>query len=560
MAGLNTTDLEKRQHPEYKAYAEHYALLAASYLGGQDYLDNAEEYIVQHPFEEDSMYEVRVKLAYYLNYCKRVVESYTNFIYKEGPRRSEDTQLSIWFDNVDGKGTSMNDFMKSVSSLSSVFGFVDILLDAPKKEKDAYTVADVSEGELLPYLSLYTPLEAIDWSTDYLGRFNWVLYKYRFYEDSDVTVARTTSKPYRVLYMDPKQWLRWSMQDETFKENGTNEIGCVPVVRCRNRMDSGTAGISLIGDIAYVNRAIFNWCSLLTEQIQRQTFSQLVIPDNGDFFNSELSGLDGDNIDPTTGEVKTNLFKRIGTSWAFTFPAESGQPPQYISPDNQQIDAIWQTICNHITEIFRMVGLSASESSDAGKGNGGSKQRQYLSVEAALSFKAGALEDAENRIIKNYCRQQGIEWQPAFATVYPRTFDVLGLLEELESSLALATACGSATLNTYVMKKLTGRLTKEAPPEIRAAIESEIDANAGSFVLETTKKLLKINGDMTVEDLTQAVSAELVAGGQVPLGDGAPSVEDKNTPPGESVKGAAARKEAGVKMQGAKGQGEGLVE
>ena len=142
MAGLNTADLEKRKHPDYEAYSNHYSLLLASYLGGQDYLNNAEEYIVQHPFEEDTMYETRVKLAYYLNYCRRVVETYTNFVFKETPKRTEDPRIKAWLQNVDGKGSDMDTFMKGVSSLSSVFGFVDVMLDAPQKTKATYTVAD----------------------------------------------------------------------------------------------------------------------------------------------------------------------------------------------------------------------------------------------------------------------------------------------------------------------------------------------------------------------------------------------------------------------------------
>ena len=542
MAGLNTADLEKRKHPDYEAYSNHYSLLLASYLGGQDYLNNAEEYIVQHPFEEDTMYETRVKLAYYLNYCRRVVETYTNFVFKETPKRTEDPRIKAWLQNVDGKGSDMDTFMKGVSSLSSVFGFVDVMLDAPQKTKATYTVADINDGELLPYLTLYTPLEAVDWSTDALGRFNWALYKYKFYEDSDASVQRSSSNAFRVFYIDPKSWMRWSMQDKNFSEKGSNEFGLVPAVRVRNRLDSGSIGISLINDIAYVNRAIFNWCSLLTEQIQRQTFSQLVIPDDGDFYAPEMAGMDGENIDPTTGEVRTSLFRKLGTSWAFTFPASAGQPPQYISPDNQQISAIWDTICNHITEIFRMVGLTASEASDTG-GKQPTKQRQFLSVEAALQFKAASLQDAENRLIKFYCLQQGMTWEESFATVYPTDFDILGFLEELEANLSLATSAGSKTLNTFLMKKMVDRITKAAPPDVKATIISEIEANDGAFIVETSKKMVKVLGDLTVESLGEPSTA-------TPLGDAAPSLEDKNTPPGEGKAAARTRKKAGITNQG----------
>ena len=553
MATLNTDDMAKRRHPDYSAYEEHYKLLLASYLGGQDYIDNASSYIVQHPFEDSSLYTVRTQLAYYLNYCRRVVEAYTNFIFNASVRRSEDPKFTNWFKNVDGKGTTIDSFMRGVSSLSSVFGFVDVLLDAPQKDdRPAYTLADVQNGELNPYLYIYTPLEAIDWSVDQHGGFNWVLYRYQFYEDSDVSVKRSSSTPYRVFYIDNERWMRWSQQDLKFKENGTNEFQYVPVVRCRNRVDSGTAGISLIADIAYVNRAIFNWCSLLTEQIQRQTFSQLAIPDDGTFYDAERSIADPDTFDTISGDYNTNLYLKLGTSWAFTFPASSGQPPQYISPNNQQIAEIWTIIRNHIDEIHNMVGLSSLASNDPGNGNK-SKQQDFLPVETALKFKAQTLEDAENRILKNFCIQQGITWDDSFASKYPDSFDVLGLLEELEASMRLAVSLGSETLSTFLLKKLASRVTKDATTEERSSINSELDSNAGKFVYETSKTLYVVSPDFTAEPLIEPAAS--VAAGAGGLGEAAPSLEEKQQQGGKSPAQSKVDKKAGITNQGSNAGG-----
>ena len=63
--------------------------------------------------------------------------------------------------------------------------------------------------------------------------------------------------------------------------------------------------------------------SNIDEMIERQTFSQLICPDDG-----TLSEQNEDN----------NPLKKIGTSHIFTFPSDTGHPPSFISPDTSALN------------------------------------------------------------------------------------------------------------------------------------------------------------------------------------------------------------------------------
>lgn len=466
---MNTSLLLDRTHPDYDLYYNFYILLYASYKGGNEYLQLVDDYLIQHRLEDDSDYTARQDRSYFLNYCKRVVEAYTNFIFKEEVVRSEDPILKEFFKNADGKGGSFTSVMQKISSLSSVYGFMDAIVDAPVASQERLTRRDVKEQKTLPYVVLRNPIETPDWSFDEWGALNWVLYKYVFYEDADPEVERDTENIYRYKIITRDAW-------EEFNESGsintgTNELKEVFIHRCYNRTDGGTIGTSLIGDIALINKEIFNWCSLISEQISRQTFSQLVVPDDGDHYNSVDS----------EGNQFNSFVQTVGTAWAFTFPASSGQPPRFISPDHEQIATIWKMVQDHIAEIYRLVGLTATESTDSASGR--AKQRQFISVEAALRAKARTLEQAENEILRLVCLRQNKDFTEDMKSKYPTHFDVLGFVEELETTFKIITANASETLNKYLLKKIATSVLSEATSEVKEKARKEIDAGDGSILV-----------------------------------------------------------------------------
>jgi hypothetical protein len=543
---------KQRRHPEYSDYEEVFTLYYAAYKGGYEWLKDVATYLHSHRLESATDFTRRQERAFYVNYCKRVVDAYTNYIFKNQIVRSEDPQLQAFFQNADGMGGTIDDVMKKVACLSSVYGRVDCIVDAPVKEAGKeLSVRQAKEGNLLPYVILRSPIESIDWSLDAIGNFNWVLFKYTFYQDEDPDIERDTSNAYRYKMITREQWVEFNENDEIIG-SGPNELGEVFVHRCYNKLDNGLIGTSLIADIAYINKEIFNWTSLISEQIYKQTFSQLVVPDDGEYYVDNYTSTT-DTVGETAAnreanpELRSHAFEsKVGTSWAFTYPAASGHPPQYISPDRDQIDVVWKLIGELIVEIYQMAGLGSGEgSADA---SGRAKQRQFVTVDASLKAKAETLERAENEILRLFCARQGMEFTDEYKSSYPKEFDVLSFVEELESELKIATACISPELNKYVLRRVAMKFIEEAPADIKKLILEEIKNGDGSILVQAGSDYVRISPDMesTVE-LTNPLGANSA---QTPNGDEPPSIQKRRQQDGEGPLTSKVRRKAGVDNKG----------
>lgn len=577
MASAAPGTLKSRRHPEFTEYETVFNLYYATYKGGHEILKSITTYMLSHRLEAPDDYTKRQQRAFYLNYCKRVVDAYTNFIFKSGIKRSEDNQLALFFENADGMGGTIDEVMKKVSCLSSVYGRVDCIVDAPQKDtaKQPISVRQAKEGNLLPYVILRSALETIDWSLDYLGALNWVLYKYTFYTDEDPSLERDTSNMYRYKLITKTDWLEFDESENTIG-SGTNELQEVFVHRCYNKSDSGILGTSLLTDISYINKEILNWCSLISEQIYRQTFSQLVVPDDGEYFadnyksKSDVLGEGATNL-ADFPELRSNSFSaKVGNSWAFTYPAGAGQPPSYISPSRDQIDVIWKMIESLVAEIYRVAGLGSSEGKEVSSGR--AQQRQFLTVDSSLKAKAETLERAENEIIRLFCLRQGVEFKDEFKSVYPKDFDVLSFIESLDSELKVVTAGFSTALNKYMLKRVANKFVDEAPIAVKNEVMKEIESGDGTILVMAGGGYVRIgaeteNTNQATQPIPGAVPGQVVpgagdqlnpdanatqpkgpAGGIVPTE--AVSTTKRRTVPGETPSASKVRRAAGVDNRG----------
>ena len=258
----------------------------------------------------------------------------------------------------------------------------------------------------------------------------------------------------------------WTHPDEI--ERKKHDLGEVYIVTAYNS-DSNIdlIGESLITDISRINRIIYNWCSNVDEMIERQTFSQLVMPDDPQD--------DLDRKDENAGSLRT-----LSTASIFTFPKDSGQPPQFISPDRQQIDVIWKMIQNHRDLIYELAGLGTvgSSSKFLSQRSGISQAYQFLSINSSLAKKAVRLERAENeinRLVLMWKEQDDMEEM----VEYPVEFDVLTLTETMESTFQIAAQNFSETLNIELLKALARKAAPVLPEETITKIYDEIEANSG---------------------------------------------------------------------------------
>jgi hypothetical protein len=178
-----------------------------------------------------------------------------------------------------------------------------------------------------------------------------------------------------------------------------------------------------------------------------------------------------------------DALRAIGTSTIFTFPATSGQPPQFISPDRQQIDAIWKMIENHKDLIYELAGLGTvgSSSKFLSQRSGISQAYQFLSITASLAKKASKLERAENAIDRLVLQWKG-ESDMAEKVEYPSQFDILSLTETMQTAFQIAAQNFSTTLNIELLKNLAKKAAPVLPEETLNQIYAEIEENEGQLM------------------------------------------------------------------------------
>lgn len=483
MAEKGKLNLSAREHPLYVDYKERWDFYIQSVKGGDNYTKD-EGNLFTHRLESSADdYEDRKTRSYFLNYCSAIPQIYADYIFKEKVTRPADDILAEFREDVDGRGTTIISFMKKVSILSSIFGHIHIVVDMPKIDKDkkgtVITKRDQKEKNLRPVLSIVYPQSLKDWSADANGKLNWVLIEVKSYNDVDPLLERQEEITYKIISRD-----KWEIydKDSNLLESDVNPLGEVYLVTCYNKdIDLDMIGESQLSDIAYINRAIFNWCSNIDEMIERQTFSQLICPDDG-----TLSEQDEDK----------NPLKKIGTSHIFTFPSDTGHPPSFISPDTSQVEIIWKMIKEHVKEIWRLAGLrSWDEGVSVSQRSGVSMQFSFLDVNSALAAKSASLEIVENALNDFYYRWLGKSDIPA-RVHYPISFDVLTLTEAIETAFKIIQANFSETLNKHLLKVLVSKALPVISEDIKKQIEAEIESGDGTIEsMETLKAQLKTSSD-----------------------------------------------------------------
>jgi len=468
MPEKRTVELSRRKHPLYDENIDLWDLYYSAAKGGSNFI--TESNLFTHRLELTDDYEEREQRAYFLNFCESIPHLYNTYIMREPVIRPGDETLTLFRQDVDRTGKNITDFIKRAGFLASVFGVIHALVDIPQSPKKVMSKKDVRDNKIRPYATLIYPTQLKDWSLDQFGNFRWVLIEYVYYRDMDPTTERSTEKHYKLITTD-----EWRVEDEQGQpvkfEDGTpnkgkNPLGFIPIVTMYNRnIENNKIGESMLKDIVYINRAIFNWCSCIDEQIERQTFSQLVVPDDGTLTGEE----------ETTGDPLV----KIGTSHIYTFPATSNHPPAFISPNVNNITAVWSLAVDHVKEIYRLAGLIGSSDDMYIGRSGRAAQIGFVGVNSALAEKAKLYQDFENEISRLAYIQLGKNPEEYQNAKYSESFDVAALSTEIDMLFKILERNFSETLNITLIKNIARKVTTSTPDSIRTEIEKEIELSGG---------------------------------------------------------------------------------
>ena len=460
--------LSEREHPLYGDNIGKWNFYRDAAKGGDDFI--TEDNLFSHRLEDSDDHKERMDRAYYLNFCDSLPDIFNSYIFRETIKRPPDVNLEQFRNNCDGRGTSISDFIKKVGKKASIYSVAHILIDIPESSKKTPSLADTKASGISPFCTLILPTQLKDWSVDTKGNFQWILYEYTHYSDLDPRKEREEQTHYKLITTES-----WEIEDKdgksvTFEDgtpsSGTNKLGFIPIYTMYHKDDDDNKiGESMLKDIAKINRAIMNWCSLIDEQMERNTFSQLVVPDDSSMDEDEQKGKDPLN--------------KIGTSSIYSFNPESKHPPAFISPETDTITVIWNIAVDHIKEMFRLAGLQGGTSDMYTSRSGRQSQQNFKGVNSSLAEKALTYQKCENMISKFAYLQLGKDISDYDNVKYPTSFDTVALEEEIDSILKIMERNFSETLNKTMMKEVARKSTPLVPEKTRELIETEIESGDG---------------------------------------------------------------------------------
>lgn len=468
-------------HPVFATWAPIWKKLADVREGTGGFLDGT--YLIPHPREwEDFENETPTKptkklkarraLASYENFASSLIEAKTSALFRaKATRRVGDpaekdrkpTDIERWWTNVDGLGTSIDDFMAMSWDPAATFGHVALFMDKPAGAVPA-SAADTP----MPFLRAYTPLDIPDWLQDDRGGLTAIKFLEAAPRTSLLEAARTDQRQTRVVTETD-----WTVYDQANKavtgQTGKHRMGVLPVaiLYSRRRVLVPLIGQSVVGD-PQNHIDLYNLVSEVRELLRNQTFSWINIP----------LGV-GDNA-ISVEDAKAMMGKQMGTGNVLF----SALQAVMISADAANVTTYHNELERKIRQIFREAGVpweSDSKTAEAA----GSRQLKREELNTRLAAYASECQRTDRMLAQFFYRayygaERGMKkFEEDRVTIeYPDTFDVT----PFEDVLAQAQSALSLGMPTEVLKAIRKQLLQkflpEATPEQVKELEAAIDAAA----------------------------------------------------------------------------------
>ena len=408
-----TLDQLNDKSPSYEEYSERWDFYYRSYMGNEVYRDG--EYLQmywgegQAPFDA---YARRLKSTPLDNHVRTTVDVYRSFLFRNQPTRTlgplaDNPFVYEWMHDVDLDGQGMDSFMKTALDHAIVMGNVWILVDKPNYAVE--TEAQAIDMGIRGYACMYTPQMVLDWnySRQVNGR------KMLDY----IKVIEEYSYDYHVLkvwMMDRVERYVVSYEDGEYKEvleyeEFPNPLGYVPFVNMipQKGVNHG-CGNSLIGDVADVQKSIYNKLSELEQNIRLSNHPLLA----------------------KTADTTANP----GAGGIVTMPEDlpGDKNPFLLQPTGASIDGILSAIEQDVESINRMTHLQAVRAKAGSPMSGVALQTERQLLNSMLSDLADTVEETEYKLWDIWFDWQNVEAPAEFELEYVKTFDLRDEHSDLE--------------------------------------------------------------------------------------------------------------------------------
>jgi hypothetical protein len=466
------------RHPEYLKTWWWREFGRVSYLGGREYYEpqllsvdfkypdttlnadgsapsspqvlnqNYNSLLYRHEREQTWEFENRRKRSTYYNFPRTIVNSLVSHATNRPATRDGDDGLTRFWGGVDYKRRqTMDQFMTLGLQQAQVQDMMWACVDADATGTDAD-----------PYIYWVSPLDILDWDVDEDGEIAWL--KQFYYTETNRSHEEKVQERYgfRIWHRDhvdtwecdPNGGKKTQLPTKTYR-NGP--VPFVPLYSLRTDEKPFPQGTALAIDLCKCANTIYNYSSLLSEILYKQTFSWLAVPDK--------------NVDTL----------QLGVNTAFGYDAQgTSAVPSYISPDPEQARVLMESIVAAVEQARQAVGVgrgraessmtpasgetatleSADKRSLLGDISAEAQDFEIRLAEMVLSFRAAGSVPSEKPTIK-----------------YAQDFDIDSLKSEINEALSIQKLGLSPEIWMEIQKNIARRKLAGMPPkELEALVET----------------------------------------------------------------------------------------
>jgi len=447
-----------REHPEYLALKHVWRRYRDLYIGGERLKLHAQEYLLPRQREPGDVYTERLSRVFYENYIGSIVDWYSATLFRkepvvtfEGSNATAKDFFARLMDEVDLKGTGLNDFFRAQFVESLITGASYVLVDFPRTGKKAGTRAEEDAlGASRAYLVPYSAEDVINWNLDTQGNLDWVVIRQKLIKKDHVEDAEWKTET-RWSYYDKQSFKIYSRVDDVVRlvDEGTHalaKLNRVPLFDLRI-----PEGMWMLNRAGLLQLEHFNKSNALSWALTMGLFAMPVVYSDRDW--SQMVG--------------ESYYIQLSPEDKFGWTEPEGKVFQ-IAQDN---------LTRLQEEIYRVCYLAqAGGSLDAGGAQSGiSKQLDFSITQEVLRAYGDAMKDLIRRVLTSIeaAREDGI----AISVTGMDEFDITDFGTELSDAKALlGLGVDSPTLKKEIFKKLALKYLSDSRQDVKDRIVEEIEA------------------------------------------------------------------------------------
>ena len=248
-------------------------------IQGTEYLhEHKEIYLPQEPREEKDPWDARVNRSVLTPFTKRLISNAAGLILRR-PIHLEGGDA--WWQetfrkNVDGDGTSLDQFAKKRLEMALAYGVGYMMVDAPKNT--AENGAEESELDLRPYFVQIDPWQILGWrrESDDPGA---KLTMFRYQEEMK-TDEGTYGEEWKMVarVITPGQYAVYDSENAPIKA-GPYDLDYIPVIPIYGEREGFLIGTPPLADVARLNVTHFQRMADLLHSLHIAAIGLLVLED-----------------------------------------------------------------------------------------------------------------------------------------------------------------------------------------------------------------------------------------------------------------------------------------